>query len=461
MTDTTNRVLFDVSQTAHTFLGFGAQIWAYPNSDDFPRLADYRRQALEELNIKYVRIMDNAPEATWEGVKATRAMTDALGIKWVLMVWIAPPEYATSESRLNDIDGFASWWASLLDGYRDHGIQPEYIELMNEPDSDGQWSTGITGEQYNVLVKDLRKKLDAAGHGDVGIVGPGPAILWNNPKYFEAMDGDGAASMAAWSTHAWGTDAHGELRRGGPNTEANFHIFGKPATEANPDIPLFVTEYSSHATEYHGKEYPHGDRYGEWDEGKVFPYFSAMNAMGYGTLVYENTLALLNAGAQAPFIWQAIDEPTETNPPGYDDPKRKAWGLLDLWGRPKPVYLTLKTLYSHLPVGAKVVKAPNQKENAVYAGALTDGGQIVVGISNTSADEQRATIDLRNAPEGLTVVESLAVEQTHWGDPEKGEPDDAQIKGKDVALEARGGGEYEIDISLRADSTLTVVLDAE
>jgi hypothetical protein len=460
MTDTTNRVLFDVSQTAHTFLGFGAQIWAYPDSDDFPKLADYRRQALAELNIEYVRIMDNAPQATWEGVTATRAMTDELGIEWVLMVWIAPSEYATPESRLKAIDGFASWWVSLLDGYRDHGIRPEYIELMNEPDSDGQWSTGITGEQYNVLVKDLRRKLDAAGHGDVGIVGPGPAILWNSPKYFEAMDEAGAGSMAAWSTHAWGTDAHGELRRGGPNTEANFHIFGKPATEANPDIPLFVTEYSSHATEYHGKEYPHGDKYGEWDDAKAFPYFSAMNAMGYGTLVYENTLALLNAGAQAPFIWQAIDEPTETNPPGYDDPKRKAWGLLDLWGRPKPVYLTLKTLYPNLPVGARVVKAPNQNDNVVYAGALTDGRQIVVGVSNTSAQEQTTEINLRKAPDGLTVRKAYAVEQTHWGDPAKGDPDEARIVEKDITLAPAGRGGYDMDVTLRPDSTLTIILTA-
>jgi len=461
MSDIGNRVLYDVGQTAQRFLGFGAQIWAYPNSDDFPRLADYRRQALEELNIKYVRIMDNAPEVTWEGVKATRAMTDELGIKWVLMVWMAPAEYMTPEHRLSDIDGFASWWVSLLDAYRDHGIQPEYVELMNEPDSDGEWSTGITGEQYNVLVKDLREKLDAAGHREVGIVGPGPAILWNSPKYFGAMDREGAGSMAAWSTHAWGTDAHGDLRRGGPNTEANFHIFGEPAKEANPDIPLFVTEYSSHATEYHGREFPHGDRYGEWDEAKVFPYFSAMNAMGYGTLVYENTLGLLNAGAHVPFIWQAIDEPTEVNPPGYTDAKRKAWGLLDLWGRPKPVYLTLKTLYPHAPVGANVVKAPNQNDNAVYAAVLAADRQVVVGVSNTSAEDQRATIDLRNAPEGLGVAKALAVEQTHWGDLAKGEPDDAHIKEKEVALKAMGGGEYEIDMSLRADSTLTVVLEAE
>jgi hypothetical protein len=31
----------------------------------------------------------------------------------------------------------------------------EYIELMNEPDSGGAWSTGITFSDYNLLVKDL------------------------------------------------------------------------------------------------------------------------------------------------------------------------------------------------------------------------------------------------------------------------------------------------------------------
>jgi len=459
--DTTNHISFDVSRTEQTFLGFGAQIWAYGNNTEFPKLAEYRRQVLDELNIKYVRIMENSPEATWKGVKNTRAMTDEFGIKWVLMVWYGPAEYDTPERKLDNVEGFASWWVSILDSYRAHGIEPEYIELMNEPDSGGAWGTGITAEQYNMLVKDLRKKMDDAGYRHVGIVGPGPASLWNTPAYISAMDDEAAVAMAAWSTHAWGTDARGGLRRGGPNTERNFAIFRGPAEDKNPGIPLFVTEYSSHATTFHGKNYPHGDRYGEWDDTKVFPYFSAMNAMGYGTIVYENTLALLNAGAEAPFIWQAIDEPTETNPPGYTDPKRKAWGLLDLWGKPKPVYLTLKTLYPHIPVGSKVIKAPNQDNNAVYAGALTDGTRIVIGVSNTSDEKQTAKISLKNAPEGLSVEKVLAVEQTYWGDPDKGEPDKAQIVEKDVSMAASGKTEYGIEVTLPVDGTLTIILKTD
>ena len=59
---------------------------------------------------------------------------------------------------LNNIPGFATWWKDEVDYLYTNGMPVEYIELMNEPDSWGAWSTGITYSDYNLLVKDLRPK---------------------------------------------------------------------------------------------------------------------------------------------------------------------------------------------------------------------------------------------------------------------------------------------------------------
>jgi hypothetical protein len=439
-------------------MGFGAQIWGHGPDENYPDLLEIRRKALSELNIKYVRIDNRSQGATWEEMKQTRAMADEVGIKWVYMTWGAPGKYS-SEGKLVDIEGFADWWVTEVKDLYDHGIETEYIELMNEPDSRGWWSTGITGEQFNSLVKLLRPKLDAAGFGDVGIVGAGPSNIWASRRYSEAFDSEGASAMAAWSTHAWGGDTPRNAKPGGSALESMMKMFVEPTEKLNPSIPKFVTEYATHARRFGGVEYPHCDRYGEWDPDKVFPYYSATNTMGYAVRVYENTLALLNSGANAPFLWQAIDEPTETNPPGYGDRKRKSWGALDLWGRPKPVFGALKTLYPKIPIGARVVVSPDQSANALYAGAYISGNRVVVGISNNTESEKSSTLQFDHAPAGLKIVEAIAFEQSYWGDAEKGDPDAGRTVNRTLTLGPGGAGEYAIEVALPANSTLTIVLD--
>ena len=76
-------ITYDISDTSHEFQGFGAHIWGYGNTPAYPNLLAYRQQALEELNIKYVRIENYAEYASWADMQATRAITDALGIEWV------------------------------------------------------------------------------------------------------------------------------------------------------------------------------------------------------------------------------------------------------------------------------------------------------------------------------------------------------------------------------------------
>jgi len=451
-------VSFDVNDTAQPFEGFGAQIWGYGPDENFPNLAVYREQALEELNIKYVRIENYAESATWTDMQNTRAMTEALGIRWVYMIWVAPWFVMDGNGRLRDdrIDDFANWWAGHVDELYDYGIEVEFIELMNEPDSGGQWSTGITPAQYNTLVQLTRAALDAhdgsGGTNDltnVGIVGPGLASMDSSASYIYALDSDGVAAMGVWSTHSWGSvDSCG-----GRCIPYHWPNFGDPADGQNPALSKFVTEYATHETTFHGVTYPHCDHYGEWDESNVFPYYSVSNTMPYAVRVYENTLGLLNSGANVPFIWQAIDEPTEVNPPGYSGSKRKSWGLLDLWGNPKPAYDALKTLYPEIPVGASVVQASAQ-DSTLYSGALIKDGRLVVGMANGSTLECSAAVQISSAV-NLEIVEAVAFVIDHVGGPEIGDPDTGQTIYRELTVNP----DHSIDVVLPGDSTLTIICD--
>ena len=89
---------YDLSRTRQTFLGFGAQIWAYPSSDAYPDLERHRESVLRDLNMRWVRLENVMSGAPWDAMQRTRAMTDALVIAWVFESWGAP-------KTLTDDDG--------------------------------------------------------------------------------------------------------------------------------------------------------------------------------------------------------------------------------------------------------------------------------------------------------------------------------------------------------------------
>ena len=52
--------------------------------------------------------------------QSSRKITDSLGIEWVYMAWIAPG-FMDGSGMLNDITGFATWWASEVADLDAHG----------------------------------------------------------------------------------------------------------------------------------------------------------------------------------------------------------------------------------------------------------------------------------------------------------------------------------------------------
>jgi len=458
--------LYDLTEISHEFKGFGAQLWAYSQDEDFPELQKYRKKVLTELNIKYVRVPNSFESDHWEAFAKTKTMTDELGVMWVFLIWSAPNRYSDDHRMLVDVSGFAEYWKDLIISQYEQNINIEYVELMNEPDSKGAWSTGITPEDYNELVILLRAKLDSAGLENVGIVGPGPAAMWYFKDYAEALTKEGVSSHAAFSSHAWGTDGSwldsADIDPGQFTYDTTVKYFRDPANKLSRDKPKFITEYSTHETTFEGYTYPHGDRYGEWDPDKIAPNYSVTNTMAYGVRCFTNTLALLNAGAEVPFIWQANDEPTESNPPESHlsevSDKRKAWGLIDLSGNEKPVYRTLKTIYPKIPVGAHVLTAPNHEGEILYTGAFASEDQVIIGITNESDRESSARIKLTNTGK-LKFNSALTSERRLKGDPEIGEPDICEIAEIKLKIIKSSPGAYYVDIVMNPLSTLTIVLN--
>jgi hypothetical protein len=430
---------FDLSDTAGTFQGFGAQIWGYYSN------RETLQKGLGGLNIRYVRIENYAESATWTQMQRTRAVTDTLGVEWLYMAWSAPGAYRDG-GMLDDPEGYGIWWAGHVDELYTHDIPVEYIELMNEPDSGGEWSTGIAPEDYNTLVKATRAALDSRGYEHVGIVGPGTsAMTWARPeRYINAFDSEAAQDLFAWSCHTWDDDTYECNGEGGVCLEQNWARFAAPAEAKNSALPKWITEHSTKDFTFHGVTYPKPDEVG--------PY-NTTNTMPYAARVYENTLSILNSGARVVYFWQLMDEPTEL----YN--KNKGWGFLDIEGNPKPVYETMKTLCAELPAGVQVVTAPDQDDSEVYAGVFRSGNRIIVGLANDRNVENTASIRLENAPAELAILDATACVIDHAGNAAAEDPDTAQVVKRTLSLTEDGPGVYSFEAALPADSVLTVVLD--
>ena len=443
------QVTFDLDRTSHRFDGFGAQVWVTNNN---PRV-DLERK-LAELNIHYVRLTPYG--ATWPQMQSLRDITDRLGIQWVCTFWSAPPELADEHGVLQDVRGFTDWWMQQIDEMAARALAPHYIELMNEPDSMGHWSTGMAPSTYNEVVKALRRELDGRGLPNVGIVGPGLAHLdWDghNETWIGALDREAVASIAAWSTHSWDD---GDLCRGGASCiERQWPSFRRAFERQDAAKPVFVTEFGTKETTYNGVRYPHPGQETLFPDHASEPtrYYSATDTVAYAVRLFENSLALANEGANVPFIWQLVDEPSELLE------LRKSWGLVDLEGQNKPAFQAIATLGSAIPEDALVVEPPKQTADGLYAAAFIGGDAVVVAIANDTRENITSTIRLLNADDGLRIVESSAFSAERLGDPLTAEPDIARVTHPLLEL-FRGSqpGEYGFPVTLPRNSTLTVAL---
>ena len=275
---------------------------------------------------------------------ALRRVTEPLGIEWVLTMWSAKKGMAgvDAHNRLTaaGVEVFATYWLKLVSGMCTTGICPHHLDLMNEPDSAGAWSLGIAPPIYSSLAKAVRQKLDGVGLHNVSVTGPGLAFLdssGGNAEYLDALDSEAVAALGAFSSHAWddGAYCHG----GASCTLKQWPNLGAAATKVGPDKPIWIEEYATKEFNLHCGAgicaYPSPDNTGG---------FSSAFTMAYASRTVHNTLALLNAGANAAFYWQVQDN-------------YKSWGWVTAAGVQKPIWSALVNLFPKVPIGSHVIRS--------------------------------------------------------------------------------------------------------
>ena len=419
---------FDLAEALPAALeGFGVNVWASMAAG---------LEGLEPLNIRWVRTTQDGDSLAQ--LRALRTRTRALGIQQIYLLWEAPPAF-TAGGMLRDIPGFAAYWAALVARLAGEGVCPDHIDLMNEPDSGGAWSTGISPANYSALVLATRAALDSAGLANVSIFGPGTVVLGNAPAWISALEPRAVASLGRFVSHAYddgpGMPGYASLSQG----MARF-AGAASAAAGNASASLFVTEYATHNPTYNGVTYPNGD---ETPAGQ----FSMSDTAAYAVRVAENTLALLNGGAASAWYWCA------------QDAGGKTWGWVDATGRAKPVYAVLANLYPKLPVGGSMLRPPPAMQNDISLGALRLGARLVLAATNSGQIEQSARLRLSSCPSaGLRLLNATAVRVTAWGNPAQGQWD--SVESVDAQAQVTGDlATCSLSITLPAVSTLTVEME--
>lgn len=423
---------FDVNDVSHQFAGFGAQVWP----------GDLRVETVfADLNMRYMRMcpggcsspptdatqtqMDAYVDAEYNGttrgniITTSLQMADRLDIQVILNMFGGPEAWLGDDNWLKaeNVDDFARLWASQVYFFKSRGLPVHYIELANEPE--GDWNIYISGYEYNIVVKLLRQELDNRGLTDVGIIGPGLAYLLHGPDWINELDSDGKAALACWSTHAWD--------EGWGNTDAlpNFldqrwrDYFGAAVESADPthSKPIIVTEYATGVRTYNGVAYD-DDNFTETSQ--------------FAQRCYENSLTLVNNGANVLCYWEAANQNWQTSSPLY--------GLLRTDSTLRPVYHAFSTLAPYIPNNAMVLRK-TWDDPLISAAGFIGGNQLVLAFANSTADTVSRTV-------AVTGITSFAISQAH-----------AFESGEVVDMYSQVNFDYasnRMNITLSPESTLTI-----
>ncbi len=420
----------DVAAISGRTGGFGCFAWA-------GQKAGYAE--FDALAIRYVRTTrDND---SWTDFRTFRAFCEQRKIQWVYTLWQAPSAYKDGSNMLKDPAGFARYWKDVVAELDAHQCRPEFVDLMNEPDSKGVWSTGITPAAMNILISAVRREFDLAGYFNVGIAGPNLTSMsdWSGPKdYFQAMDADAVKALSAFASHPWGDDvARAGCQGGADCTTQTWPAFGETARAKDPGKPIWVLEYATRQYTYDGIAYPDPDKVGQYNASFTMPY---------AVRTYENTLAFLNLGVTVPFYWDAADAPGSS----------KQWGYLDERGARKPIYETLKALFPHVAAGSAILKTI--QDSALYAGAYLHDTDMTLAIANDSKTLRTATVRFTHAGPSLSMAGAIAVETAERKDPALKQADVSIVSAKALSLIDAGDGAYTLRVLVPGYSVLTVSL---
>jgi hypothetical protein len=398
-------------------MGLGTQIWSGDTAVE-PLLAS--------LQMKYVRIeafpnwagVVQSPPA--DGLRSsfdqyvstyysssrlttltnTCNMLNQHGISTVFLQFHYPSAWRADGILLTQYHQDAAFlWGAQLAYLQSYGIQPDYVELFNEPE--GTWNCRVPPAQYNDVLKRVRQELDDRGLGAIQIIGPGLAYLDHDgggSLWVGALDQTAIASLGAFSTHAWDESFYPgcgpEFLRQEWESFRNAILTKDPAFQR----PIFVTEYMTGNRTFHGITYP--------SPGSSYAY-SASDTLPFAVRVFEHTLSLLNGGVSVPFLWEAADQ-------SWID---SGWGLQRRAGdgsAKRPTYYAIQALTNLVPPGSDVLVSPQQDDNDIYCAAFRTADGIVLAAVNGTSESKMKTVTI-NCNEALEFACALSYSDSGTG----------------------------------------------
>ncbi len=430
-------IVFDATQTSHQLMGLGAQVWE----------GDTRVESiLTSLNMKYVRMkfggawspptgatqaqMDAYVASQYDGdssIRTTYAILNPLGIHVIANQFEGPAAWLDSSNHLKSANfaDMARMWGSIAYYMQNNNMPISYIELFNEPE--GTWDIYVSGTDYNTIAKLLRAELDSRGLTSVKICGPGLAYLYDAPSWFNALDANGVASLGAWSTHAW-DEGWGNTAALPSFLDSRYKTYFDPyvlAKDPSRSKPVIITEYATGVLTYNGVTFPAAG--------------SGTNTVAdsnqFAERSYENTLTMLNDGANILSYWLAADEDWMTS---------GMYGLMrrqGLGSTLRPVYYAMSTLMPLIPDGASVL-TKTWNDAQISAAGFIGTDKFVAAFANSTAATVSKTIEVMGVT-SFSIIEAKAF-----------------INGSVVDELADLNFDYEtstFDITLPRESTLTVV----
>jgi hypothetical protein len=379
-------IIFDAAQVSHVFGGFGAQVWA----------GDTRIQPmLTSLNLKYVRMkmggnwsppVDSTQAAmdtyvaskldSDSAIRTTFSMLNSLGIKVIANQFEGPSSWLGTSNRLKsaNFDDMARLWASMAYYMQNHNMPISYIEMFNEPE--GDWNVLVPGADYNTMAKLLRQELDSRGLTSVQICGPGLAYLYNAPGWISALDAQGTAALGAWSTHAW-DEGWGHTAELPAFLDSRYKVyFDAYVLQKDPSRskPVIITEYATGVLTYNGLTFS-GD--------------AVYDSNQFAQRSFENTLTLINDGANVLSYWQASDHDWMSS--GTSGLMRKQ----SLGSTYRPVYYAMLTLMPNIPVNSMVL-TKTWNDSQVSAAAFVSGDTFAAAFANSTAQTVTKTVQFNN-----------------------------------------------------------------
>ena len=384
-------ITFDVSEPSHAFLGFGTQIWAGDLSVE---------PVLRDLNVRYVRIglghfsgrleVDGWGDADheacfegepWKGHKETWTLLKRYDIQAIYNVFGTPENWLIGKPRKNTLnpdyyEHYAKRLAAALASMHRNAIRPKGIEIFNEPD--GTWNCYVPPEGYKQIVKLLRHELNKRELHQLLIFGPGLAHIdtGNKDPWIEALDQEAADMIGAWSIHGyqWNKTHNQDPAYARDSYQQGFD---RSLLKKDPERrkPVFITEFAPY------KLYENEN--------------DAIELPGFPARAVEDALSFLNCGAGAVLFWEAADMSWSPD---------RHHGLIRLDKTPRPVFLAFQTIVEDLPVGARILKAPDLAGGDVYASAFVKGKRVLVALVNNSEAPRTRSIRIAGLHSPITPV---------------------------------------------------------